>query len=126
MYSSFQIHFVDYGDDVLMGLDDLHPATIFGDVPILVHRFYIPKLIPLDKNGKWSPIIFNEFKDKLINEMCIMSLDNATIIDQTIDNIFPCSIEPRNLPCDIFNWLLKKRLGFGTDIDENGEEIIYV
>ncbi|XP_031638570.1 uncharacterized protein LOC116350779 [Contarinia nasturtii] len=120
------IKFVDYGYKVIMDLDGLYPATRFGDIPILVNRVYVPKLVPGDENGKWHQIVLNEFRSRLINEMCEVRIEG----NYQINNILPCSIEPDTLPCDIYKWILKKKLGYipntpGAGLNDDGE-FLYV
>lgn len=117
---------MDYGNDAQMRLDDLYPATKFSGIPILVQRYYIPKLVPLDKSGKWCSEVFKEFRSKLINKMCNVCVDDIINIEQFGNQILPCTIEPTSLPCDIYNWLLKMKLGLGTGLSTSGEGILYV
>lgn len=115
---------MDYGDKVIMHLNDLNVATIYGNIPVLAHKFFVSKLKPNAKTGKWFPDILSEFKQQLLLKTCDVRIDN------TIDNhnnlkILPCSIEPKELPCDIFKWLCNKKFGI-KDVDADNEEILIV
>lgn len=108
-------------------MDDLYPATKFGDIPILAHRLYVPRLVPGNKNGKWCRVIIKEFRKRLINKMCQVSIDG----NYGINNILPCSIEPDDLPCNIYKWMFKTKLGYipnapGAGLNEDGQDFLYV
>lgn len=100
------------------------PATKFGDIPILAHRLYVSNIVAGQKNGAWNPIILQEFKSRLLNEVCIVRVEDVPQIENM--KLLPCSIEPRRMPCDIYKWLLKEKLGYFTDIDDNGDGILIV
>lgn len=120
-----QIHYVDYGNDATVKLDNLYPAKKYGDIPILVRRFYVPRLVPADKHGKWCPVVLKEFKKRLIDETCIVCVEN-TARNNLNKQILPCSIEPHILPCDIYKWLLDKKLGYATELNEDSQAILFV
>lgn len=109
-----------------MKLDDLCQATGFGEIPILAHKFYVSKLVPADRTGKWCRKVLTEFRLKLQNEMCVVCIDNLARDESKDNQILPCSIEPLILPCDMYKWLLKKNLGYNTGLNDNGQEILIV
>lgn len=111
----------------MTSLDELLPATDFGDIPVLVRKLYVKSLIPAKRNGQWSsPAAMAEFRSRLLNEMCTVCILEDTRREYKKKLILPCSIEPHILPCDIHKWLLKKKLGFATKLSENGDNILYV
>lgn len=135
MYSLFlslffppmQIHYVDYGDKAIKKLDDLFPATNFGDIPVLVYKFYVPTLVPADKRtGKWSTVVMAEIRKRLQNEMCKVGIIEDAQREPKPTDTLPCTIEPLILPCDIHKWLLREKLAFKTGLCENGEECLFI
>lgn len=129
-FSNSQINYIDYGDNAEVKLDDLCQATGFGEIPILAHKFYVSRLVPADKTGKWCKKVLTEFRLRLQNEMCIVSIDNVARGEPKDNQILPCSIEPLILPdmssCDMYKWLLKKNLGYNTGVNDSGQEILIV
>ncbi|XP_055310963.1 uncharacterized protein LOC129573857 isoform X2 [Sitodiplosis mosellana] len=120
------IKYIDYGDKAVKRLDDLFPATNFGDIPVLAHTFFIPTLVPADKSGRWCAAVMTEFRLRLQNEMCTISIVQDARREHKNQKTLPCSIEPHILPCDIHKWLLKKKFGYKTGFNENGQDILFI
>lgn len=90
----------------------------------MAHRVFASNIASGRKDGKFNPMILYEMKERLVDEMCIVSLETVQDFDKL--EIYPCSIEPLRMPCDIYNWLLKENIGIRLSIDEDKQGILIV
>lgn len=61
----------------------------------------------------------DELKIQLIDHLVTIRVDN-------MGDIPKCTIIPAKLPCDIFDWLVQKRLAHETKTSSSNEQILYV
>lgn len=108
----------------------MYPATKFGAIPILVHRFYDSKFVAADKGGNWSTVVWQEFKHSLIKAdavvECDIRVDPIVDINQIRNEILPCSIEARILPADQYTMFKQKKFFFDVGYNANDEGILFV
>lgn len=120
-----KVEYVDFGTKIIQKLEDLRMATMFMDVPILAHRFFIPKLQSNSKNGKWFPGVLEQFKKQILQEFCTVRIE-GDVNEFGPKKIIPCSIDPIYKPDDAYNWLRKEKLASCTGLDAENHEILYV
>lgn len=116
---------MDFGNKAVRRLEDLQVVTMFESIPILAHRIFVPNLVPNSKTGKWSPVIWKEFVDRLLHEHCKFQVeDNVNKLN--LANIVPCSIDPLRQPCVIFQWIRHEKLAYRTDHNAENDEVLFV
>lgn len=117
---------MDFGTKLIIKLEDLQLATMFTELPILVHQCSITKVQTDSKTGKWAPIILQEFKDYLEQEFCAIHIDGDAH-GFGYKRIIPCStIDPVYVPHCAYDWLRKEKLVYRTSFDTENNEILHV
>lgn len=119
------VKYVDYGQYQKCHLDDLRLATEFGDIPILVNRYYIPEIVAASPSGKWFCTIWKTFVERFVGELCQIKVDRDTQVGMPI---VPCSIIVHSIRTygSIFTWMESNQLALSVKSDQNCGLTIYV
>lgn len=117
---------MDFGTKDIRKLEDLQMATMFMDIPILVHRCFIPKVQSNSNTGKWYPTIFQQFQNQILHEFCAIRTANDKIHGFKHKKYIPCFIDPIYKPQHAYDWLRNEKLAFQTGLDAENNEILYV
>lgn len=120
-----QIKYVDFGTKDIRKLEDLQLATMFKDLPILVHRCFIPKVKSTSKTGQWSPVILQSFKKHILQEFCAVRIE-SDIHGFKQKKFLPSLLDPIYQPQHAYDWLRKEQLAIHTGLDAENNEILYV
>lgn len=120
-----QVKYVDFGTKDIRKLEDLQMATMYKDLPILVHRCFIPKLKSNSKDGQWSSTILQKFRKQILQEFCAVRIEIDTN-GHKHKKFLPCLIDPIYQPQHAYNWLRNEKLAIHTGLDVENNEILYV
>lgn len=115
---------MDYGTKDIRKLEDLQLATMYADLPILVHRCFIPTVKSTSASG-WSKEIFHAFNKKILHEFCTFRIE-GDVRGFKHKKYLPCSIDPIYQPQQAYNWLRNEKLVDHTGLDVENNEILYV
>lgn len=104
-----QIIFVDYGNKMIMKLNDLHVARSFNEIPMLAQRFYVPEIIVYNRNKHWSDYVLEKSRDRLMNQTCKINIKGDLKRRQKITT-----------------WIKVNKLHYEEKIDQQGNVILFV
>lgn len=69
-----QVRFIDYGNVERCYLSDLFVANMFGDIPELAQKYFIPDLVANTDGKEWSTQARSFCEDAILNKQCLIEL----------------------------------------------------
>ncbi|XP_055525207.1 RING finger protein 17 isoform X2 [Wyeomyia smithii] len=105
----YKVQFVDYGNIEECDVEDLRKNVICGRVPILVNKYRLTDVAPVDPDVVWKTEVLDTLHSLIVGKQCQVRVD--TDMDCDAAGVIPCYLKVTGaVSVDVSEYLLEQKM----------------